>query len=106
MDSQKLVEVKYQAGHPEILGPYQLVMKTELIISSVLAEFQGKISNSAMNQEMNNRIDRLYASEGWYVLCGITGERIPFGQLRYWSVEKQIAYAGPEVSLRDHTTSP
>lgn len=81
------------------------MMKIELIVSSVLAEFQEKLSNSAMNQEMSNRIDRLYATEGWHVLCGVTGARIPYEQLRYWNVEKQIAYAGPEVSLSDHTTS-
>lgn len=31
--------------------------------------------------------------QGAYVLCEITGQRIPLDELRYWSVERQEAYA-------------
>ncbi|RAK57046.1 DUF2093 domain-containing protein [Phenylobacterium deserti] len=31
---------------------------------------------------------------GAYVLCAVTGKRIPLDQLLYWSVELQEAYAG------------
>jgi len=36
---------------------------------------------------------------GAYVPCAVTGERIPLGELRYWSVTRQEAYASPEASL-------
>lgn len=35
---------------------------------------------------------------GDHVLCAVTGQRIELGHLRYWSVERQEAYASPEVA--------
>ena len=32
---------------------------------------------------------------GRYVLCAVSGARIPLEALRYWSVDRQEAYAGP-----------
>lgn len=32
---------------------------------------------------------------GRYVLCAVSGARIPLEALRYWSVDRQQAYAGP-----------
>lgn len=37
---------------------------------------------------------------GTYVRCAVTGEAIPLDALRYWSAERQEAYATPEVILR------
>ena len=37
---------------------------------------------------------------GRYVLCAVTGQKIPLEQLRYWSAELQEAYAGPAESLK------
>lgn len=37
---------------------------------------------------------------GVYVLCAVTGARIPLDELRYWSVDLQEAYASPDVSLK------
>ena len=37
---------------------------------------------------------------GSYVRCAVTGERIPLDQLKYWSVELQEPYAGPEAALK------
>ena len=37
---------------------------------------------------------------GRYVLCAVTGVRIPLDQLRYWSVPLQEAYAGPKEALQ------
>jgi hypothetical protein len=37
---------------------------------------------------------------GRFVACAVTGEPIPLEQLRYWSVERQEAYASPEVATR------
>ena len=36
---------------------------------------------------------------GSFVRCAVTGERIPLDQLKYWSVDLQEAYAGPEAAL-------
>ncbi len=33
---------------------------------------------------------------GGYVLCAVTGARIPLDALRYWNPATQEAYAGPE----------
>lgn len=37
---------------------------------------------------------------GHYVLCAVTGEPIPLEELRYWSAERQEAYASAEVATR------
>jgi hypothetical protein len=36
---------------------------------------------------------------GRFVVCAVTGAAIPLENLRYWSVERQEAYAGPRESL-------
>ena len=37
---------------------------------------------------------------GRFVACAVTGEPIPLEELRYWSVDRQEAYAGPEIATR------
>jgi hypothetical protein len=37
---------------------------------------------------------------GRYVLCAVSGQKIPLEQLRYWSADLQEAYAGPAESLK------
>ena len=37
---------------------------------------------------------------GRFVVCAVTGEAIPLEELRYWGVERQEAYAGPEIATR------
>ena len=37
---------------------------------------------------------------GNYVVCAVTGARIPLEALRYWSVDLQEAYAGPAAALK------
>ena len=37
---------------------------------------------------------------GNHVLCAVTGERIPLEALRYWSVERQEAYASAAIATR------
>ncbi|WP_288487072.1 DUF2093 domain-containing protein [uncultured Novosphingobium sp.] len=39
-------------------------------------------------------------SPGNHVLCAVTAEKIPLDVLRYWSVERQEAYASPEIATR------
>lgn len=47
---------------------------------------------------------------GSFVRCGVTGAPIPLDRLRYWSVERQEAYATPQAALerlgRAATTPP
>lgn len=37
---------------------------------------------------------------GSHVLCAVTGEQIMLEALRYWSVERQEAYASAEIATR------
>ena len=37
---------------------------------------------------------------GRFVVCAVSGKTIPLDALRYWSPERQEAYAGPEEALR------
>lgn len=37
-------------------------------------------------------------SPGDHVVCGVSGARIPIEMLRYWSVSRQEAFAGPEAA--------
>ena len=38
-------------------------------------------------------------SPGDYVLCAVTRQPIPLADLKYWSVDRQEAYASAEASL-------
>ena len=38
-------------------------------------------------------------SDGDHVVCAVTGERILLHELKYWSVERQEAYADAAASL-------
>ena len=37
---------------------------------------------------------------GAYVLCAVTGVKIPLEALRYWSVDLQEAYASPAIAVK------
>jgi len=40
---------------------------------------------------------------GAYVRCAVTGEPIPLEELRYWSVDRQEAYASPAAVMKRET---
>ncbi len=42
---------------------------------------------------------------GAFVRCAITGVEIPLEELRYWSVERQEAYASPEAVMQRHAAA-
>jgi len=42
---------------------------------------------------------------GAYVVCAVSGEHIPLDELKYWSVDRQEAYASPEAVLQRHYPS-
>jgi hypothetical protein len=37
---------------------------------------------------------------GRYVVCAVSGKKVPLEQLRYWSAPLQEAYAGPAEALQ------
>lgn len=39
-------------------------------------------------------------ADGDHVICAVTGEKIPLGQLRYWSYELQEAYLNAEAAAQ------
>ena len=39
---------------------------------------------------------------GAYVVCAVSGARIPLEDLKYWSVGRQEAYAGAGAGLERH----
>lgn len=39
-------------------------------------------------------------SPGNHVVCAVSGERIVLEALRYWSVDRQEAYASPDLASR------
>ena len=41
-------------------------------------------------------------SPGTYVRCAVTGVQIPLDELKYWSVDRQEAYALPSAVLQRH----
>jgi hypothetical protein len=55
-----------------------------------------------------NRLARLHylpshfrqISAGDHVICAVSGARIGLDMLRYWSVERQEAYASAEIATR------
>jgi hypothetical protein len=42
---------------------------------------------------------------GDHVVCAVSGEPIAIDELRYWSVEKQQAYASAAIALQALTTA-
>jgi hypothetical protein len=40
--------------------------------------------------------------EGDFVRCGVTGDAIRLENLRYWDVERQIAFRSAETSFADY----
>jgi hypothetical protein len=39
-------------------------------------------------------------SAGDHVVCAVTQQVIPLGDLRYWSAERQEAYVSPEAVMK------
>ena len=40
-------------------------------------------------------------SPGDYVVCAVTGRRIPLDELRYWSVQRQEPYVDAVAAAKD-----
>ena len=65
--------------------------------SFVLNKFGPSGSGEAQVQYLDG--DFRVISPGTYVRCAVTDTRIPLDELRYWSVDLQEAYSGPEAVL-------
>ena len=37
---------------------------------------------------------------GPYVLCAVSGQKVPLEELRYWSAARQEAYASPDLATK------
>lgn len=46
----------------------------------------------------DNHFDIL--SPGSYVICAVTGQKIPLAHLKYWSVDRQEAYVDAAAGLK------
>jgi len=44
-------------------------------------------------------------SDGYHVICAVTGAQIPLHELKYWSVERQQAYVDAAASLKAEQTA-
>ncbi|HRO04379.1 MAG TPA: DUF2093 domain-containing protein, partial [Terricaulis sp.] len=44
--------------------------------------------------------DFIILKPGNFVRCAVSGEPIPLDELRYWSVDLQEAYRGPEEATK------
>lgn len=66
-----------------------------------------------MLKSINGRAARLHylsssfrvLSPGDHVVCAVTGEKIPLDHLKYWSAERQEAYASAYASASRGSTS-
>jgi hypothetical protein len=45
-------------------------------------------------------------SPGNHVICAVSGEKVALEALRYWSVERQEAYASPDFATKRLLTQP
>jgi hypothetical protein len=54
-------------------------------------------AEAALKYESNNFT---VLRHGTFVRCAVTGAAIPLEDLRYWSVDRQEAYASREAALR------
>lgn len=66
----------------------------------MLNKFSGSGNGEAQVQYLDG--DFRVISPGTYVRCAMTGERIPLDELKYWSVDRQEAYAVPNAVLARH----
>lgn len=44
--------------------------------------------------------DIIILKQGLFVRCAVSGARIPLDELRYWSVDLQEPYLGPEEAMQ------
>jgi len=63
----------------------------------MMNRFEGSGSREAKIRYLDGDFQILLP--GGYVICAITGRQIPIDELKYWSVDRQEAYADAGASL-------
>lgn len=66
----------------------------------MLNRFSGAGDGEAKVQYLDG--DFRVIAPGAYVRCAVSGVKIPLEELKYWSVDRQEAYATPEAVLERH----
>jgi hypothetical protein len=69
---------------------------THFLMSSMLNKIE-RSGGEAVVQYLDSNLRVL--KPGAYVRCAVTGVEIPLDELKYWSVERQEAYASPEAVM-------
>ena len=64
----------------------------------MLNKFDPSASSEAKIEYLDG--DFRVVAPGSYVRCAVTGEHIPLDELKYWSVDRQEAYATPDAILK------
>jgi hypothetical protein len=65
-------------------------------MSSMMNKFE-RSGGEAVVQYLDSNLR--VVKPGAYVRCAVTGAEIPLDELKYWSVERQEAYASPEAVM-------
>jgi len=63
----------------------------------MMNRFEGSGSREAKIRYLDGDFQILLP--GGYVICAVTGRQIPIDELKYWSVDRQEAYADAGASL-------
>jgi hypothetical protein len=83
-----------------ILPPGGCAAQADWRLFLVLNKFGSSGQGEAKVQYLDG--DFRVISPGAFVRCAVTGARIPLEDLKYWSVDRQEAYATPEAVMERH----
>jgi len=84
----KLATLNYLPNKFQTVGPPELCFELQLITDS---DKPDALKYQAM----------LKLFSGYYVICGISGEKIPLDMLSYWNLDQQIPFKGPEQAVEN-----
>jgi hypothetical protein len=95
-------------GHPGVLCNQQRGRPDYSTSADALAKWRKRRHFARMLMRSSSRAARLvYGPNGFrllatgdHVVCAVTGIAIPLEELRYWSVDRQEAYASPAAATQ------
>lgn len=76
------------------------IIHDQLREPGVLNKFSSSGHGEAKVQYLDG--DFRFIAPGSYVVCAVSGVQIPLEELKYWSVDRQEAYATPDAVLSRH----
>jgi len=79
---------------------YRFIIRDQLREPGVLNKFSSSGHGEAKVQYLDG--DFRVIAPGSYVVCAVSGTHIPLEELKYWSVDRQEAYATPDAVLSRH----